>query len=187
MGASTGSTKDEGWEVVYHEAAPRLYGFFYSHTSGDATLAEDLVQETFVSAIESNTSFDAARGDYWPWLWTIARRRLAEAMRKQYRTGPTPSFEETESALAKACDSEPLPPEILQRKETRLRIGSVLASLSELHRSVLKLRYHDSRSVKDVAEELNRSEKATESLLARAREAFRGQFLEVAGEEEEVT
>ena len=44
-----------------------------------------------------------------------------------------------------------------------------------------------SRSVKEMAKALNRSEKATESLLARAREAFRGQFLEVAGEEEDVT
>ena len=73
--------------------------------------------------------------------------------------------------------------EILQRKETRLRIGSALASLSEAHRSVLRLKYDEGRSVQEIAQTLGRSEKAVESLLTRAREAFRDQFLALLDEE----
>jgi len=173
-----GRADEAWWEAVYHEAAPRLYTFFYAHTSGNVTLAEDLVHETFVSAIANKTGFDETRGNCGPWLWSIARRRLADALRAQYRGGPELSFEEIERALAGACDSHPLPPEILERKETRLRIGSALASLSEPHRSVLRLKYEESRSIREIAGALGRSEKATESLLTRAREAFRSQFLE---------
>jgi RNA polymerase sigma-70 factor (ECF subfamily) len=57
--------------------------------------------------------------------------------------------------------------------EERQAINAALDQLSGEHRIALLLRYLDGLSVREVARALGRSESATESLLVRAREAFR--------------
>lgn len=172
------------WESVYHEAAPQLYRFFFAYTRGDVALAEDLVQETFVSAISSHHRFNPKRAGFRTWLWTIARRRLSDALRQRSRGGPIVPFEQIEHALAHVIDSNPLADEMLSRQETGLRIGGVLNSLSEAHQSLLRQKYFDDRSVREIAEAMGKTEKAVESLLTRAREAFSRQFAKLESDED---
>jgi RNA polymerase sigma-70 factor (ECF subfamily) len=63
----------------------------------------------------------------------------------------------------------------------RIIAESVLARLSEQHRTVLALRYMDDCSVGECAELIGRSVHATEALLVRARRAFRSQYPESEG------
>ncbi len=164
------------FESLYKEHAPRMYGFFYAYTSGDHDLAKDLVQDTFYSALKKWQRFNSNKGSIETWLWTIARRHLIDACRKRKRLGYPPPFEEIEKALFQAIDSRPLPDEILERKEARLRIGGVLASLPNGYREVLKRKYLDHQSMREIAIGLDKSEKAVESMLTRARESFRCAF-----------
>jgi RNA polymerase sigma-70 factor (ECF subfamily) len=80
-------------------------------------------------------------------------------------------------------DGGPLPEEILALKGTRLRVVEALAVLPDDYRRALVARYADQRSVGDVAKLLGRNYKATESLLGRARTAFRAAFLAESEEE----
>lgn len=61
------------------------------------------------------------------------------------------------------------------------RAGEVLASLPAQYRSVLVLRYLDDLGVPECADLLGRSVRATESLLARARNAFRSAYEQSGG------
>lgn len=173
------------WEALYRESAPRLYYFFYAYTRGDAPLAEDLVQETFLSALDGEGRFDPRRANLRTWLWTIARRRLADALRCRGRGGPLLPFEAIEQALARVADSSPPADELLALEETRLRIGGALALLPEDYQAVLRGKYLEDQTVRELALVLGRSEKAVESLLTRAREAFGRQFAQSGPDEDE--
>jgi DNA-directed RNA polymerase specialized sigma24 family protein len=59
------------------------------------------------------------------------------------------------------------------RRATRVRVVQALAFLTDDYRRALIARYADERSVDEVARMLGRTYKAAESLLARARDAFR--------------
>ena len=48
---TSNSMNETWWECVYQELAPRLYAYFYSYSRGDASLAEDLLQEQAVKAL----------------------------------------------------------------------------------------------------------------------------------------
>jgi RNA polymerase sigma-70 factor (ECF subfamily) len=60
--------------------------------------------------------------------------------------------------------------------ETRDAVETAMAQLPADQRLALLFRYLDGLSVREVAEAIGRSEKATESLLARGRESFRRAF-----------
>ena len=68
-------------------------------------------------------------------------------------------------------------------------VGAAMASLQPAYRLVLDLKYVSGLSVKEIAERLQKTPKAVESSLTRAREAFQKVFklivkghLELAGE-----
>ena len=71
-------------------------------------------------------------------------------------------------------DSEVHQPEfILEKDKVRDKIESAFKSLPDLYRKVLKLRYEEKFSVKEIAIMIDMSFKATESLIFRARQSFK--------------
>jgi RNA polymerase sigma-70 factor (ECF subfamily) len=146
------------------DVAPIVYGFVFARVAGNEPVAEDLVQETFVEAMRSASSF---RGDsaLSTWLCAIARRRLArhyEAERRQ---------EATQHGLRLVGDGgETGDEDEVDRHDEVVR---ALARLSAAHRQVLVMKYLDDRSVNEIAAELGRNSVQVQSLLQRARDALR--------------
>lgn len=67
--AATGS--DRAFEELYRRHARRLQGFFFRQTGGDAELAADLTQDTFLRAYDSRQRWQTGQ-QVAPWLFTIA-------------------------------------------------------------------------------------------------------------------
>jgi DNA-directed RNA polymerase specialized sigma24 family protein len=65
-------------------------------------------------------------------------------------------------------------------------VNEVLCLLPERYRRVLMMKYVDMRSVREIARSDGQSEKAVESLLGRARAAFRERFRSACVESEGV-
>lgn len=157
--------------ALYDDALPVVYGYFVRRC-GDRGTAEDLTSETFLAACE--TARDAARRKdpppiAVPWLLGVARHKLADHYRRRHDRFTDPVAEVPEPADAiDDWDAE----------LDRLVAESVLARLSETHRTVLVLRYMDDCSVDECAELIGRTVHATEALLVRARKAFRQQYPE---------
>jgi RNA polymerase sigma-70 factor (ECF subfamily) len=159
-----------GWAVfvdAYRASMPAVYRYLYRGTGGDVGLAEDLTQATFLVALRA---FKAGRADClsMPWLRVVARSRLVDHYRKRSR-------EETKLSVigGRRGDDVELPGD--------LSVPEALAALRTLpasQRAALVLRYLDDLPVADVAAALGRSVRATESLLVRAREAFRTAYEE---------
>lgn len=152
-------------EVIFSAEVRSIFGFL-EHRSGNRAVAEDLTAQTFEAAIER---FDAGRGEEVTpaWLRTVARRRLVDHWRSlgaQRRRHARLILEYRETAP---------PPD-----DPDSEVDIALASLPIRQRAVLLLRYVDDLSVSEVAETLELTYKATESLLVRARRSFAQAYAE---------
>lgn len=141
---------------------------FILRRCGDRALAEDLASDVFLRAVRETK---AARAAVTPaWLTTVARNRLVDHWRSKAR----------EDRRVRLAWSDPGPDEWID-DDTPFEpeaVGKVMRALAPDHQAVLSLRYLDDLSVPEVAEVLGRSVHATESLLARARRAFRTSYVE---------
>lgn len=151
-----------------------LYDFIHWRVGSDRALAEDVVQETMLVAVDRLASFDG-RSSFHTWLCGIARNKL-RAHRRKRRAVPVADLlletdDEIDAILAR-IDSEPLPDEVLERAETQELVGAALSSLPADYREALVGKYVEGRSVRELARRRDGSEKAAESLLGRARLAF---------------
>jgi RNA polymerase sigma-70 factor (ECF subfamily) len=159
-----------GW---YEATLPRVYAFLASRCGGPGPLAEELTQQTFVEAVRRRQSFDG-RSDVVTWLCAIARHKLADHFRRLER--------EERRRLRMVSEAGPAGDQATgpwQGAERRDAIESALARLPAAQRAALVFRYLDGLSIREVAMELERSESATESLLARARQSFERSYEEV--------
>jgi RNA polymerase sigma factor (sigma-70 family) len=83
-------------------------------------------------------------------------------------------------SLYAMLESEPFGDDLLARAETREMVNATMAQLPPHYGAALEAKYLRGRSVREIASSLGTSAKAAESLLSRAREAFRATFLALA-------
>ena len=165
---------------LYDEHVDGLYAFVFYRVGGDASLAEDVVQETFTRALRQRADYDPARGSIASWLSTLSRNVIRDQLRA-YRRGDqlAASWEQIDHSLGQifaALAEAPLPGEVLQRNETRDLVHMAIANLPETYRTALTRKYIDGDSTEQLAAALGLSPEAAKSLLARARRAFRQAF-----------
>jgi RNA polymerase sigma-70 factor (ECF subfamily) len=168
-GEIAAAVDDEQLLGVFDRALAEVYGYLL-HRCRTKALAEDLTSETFLGALDSIRRGYVGEVTV-AWLVGIARHKLADHWRR----------EEREQRHLAAVASEPPGPDRAVHVEPELGI-EVLSWLSPNQRAALVLRHVDGLSVPEVAELLGRSVHATETLLVRARAAFRARYLEAKEE-----
>jgi RNA polymerase sigma-70 factor (ECF subfamily) len=118
------------------------------------------------------------------WLCSIARHKIVDHLRRQGRR-PSEVFSDLpENQLSKLSSSSPLPEDVVLHSSTKTRVVEVLTMLPDEYRDVLVARYADGKSVGEVAQIIGKSYKATESLLSRARVAFKANLSRMEDEAE---
>jgi RNA polymerase sigma-70 factor (ECF subfamily) len=152
---------DLAFRAWYDAALPRVHAYLFHRCGRDPWLAEELTQQTFVEALRAYGRFDA-RADPVTWLIGIARHRLVDHYRRGERE------RRRAAALADAGTPPPIEPMAMPDE-----VDAALAQLPALQRAVLVLHYMDGLSVREIARSISKSEAATTSLMARARDAFR--------------
>lgn len=160
-----------------------LYEFAHWRVGRDRAAAEDVVQDTFLVALQRLDSFDG-RSSLHTWLCGIARNRIRMARRKRAPLALADVLADADPEvfdLLAELESDELPEWALEREETRALVGATLSSLSPDYREALLQKYVEGLSVKDMAARAGRSPKATESRLTRARVAFTRVFTVLNG------
>jgi len=149
--------------ALYDEAAPPVYRYLFRMCAGCTTLAEDLTQETFLTALGR---FETGRGGEVsvPWLMVVARNKLLEHHRRVGRE---------DRRLKRVFAREAERVSTADRTVSRAEAIGLLQQLPQDQRIALALRYAEDLEVADVASAMGRSVRATESLLARARRTLR--------------
>lgn len=162
-------------EFVAH-CADWLYPFVRNRVMPREEVVEDLIQEIVLAAWQALPSF---RGDanLRSWVMGIARHKLEDYYRKRLQALEVP--EEDESLLEPVIT--PVVEEQLDSAKLRERVQETLASLPEAYALALRWRYRDEKSVREIAQLAGKTEKATERLLARARQNFRKRWSHARG------
>jgi RNA polymerase sigma-70 factor, ECF subfamily len=162
---------------VWNDAVDRhlheVYGFVFHLVGGDRALAEDLNQETWLAAIDGIDQCDAARGSFRNWLFGIARRRVALHYRRRAVMGNPASLSNPFDEVAELGDVSVLPEDVIEQVEQSSVVRAAILVLPEERRKVLLWKYVEGLSVAAIAGRMERTAKAVESLLSRAREQLR--------------
>lgn len=154
--------------------ADQVYGYVQWRLIPRMDVVDDLVQEIFMAAWENLSKF---RGDssLQNWIIGIARHKVENHYRNCLREVQLPGDEED-------LESQPVDlfglEESFSRQEREDRVRETLAKLPEPYSVVLLWRYWEKRSLRDIAVETGKTEKAIERLLARARNQFRKKWNE---------
>lgn len=152
--------------ALFEQHHDRVYRFLLAR-SGSAQVAEDVASDTFTDVARMCAS---GRGGEITeaWLMTVARRRLVDswrgAERHRRRVQRVSQLRPKVGAAADAGHDD--------------LVVAALQSLADRQRLALTLRYLDDLSVAEVAEHLEMTYRAAESLLARARKSFERAYRE---------
>ena len=156
---------EQAWCALYAAAFDGFRAYVHWHCGGLSDLADEVVQETWLVAVRRIRSFAPESGSFAGWLRGIAANVLRNHLRRYvYSNG---WLRTNVSAATEPADAQ------VQRREEAERIARALAELPEHYEAVLRAKYLDGQSVVDIAAERGESPKAVESLLSRARRAFR--------------
>lgn len=154
------------WRAWYAEYFDRLAAYVRWRCGGLLDIADDAIQETWLTAVKRLRSFDPAKGPFFAWLRGIAANAIRNALRARRRQGrrcqPLESGNETATKPPDAA--------AVERAE---RVADTLAMIPEHYEAVLRAKYLDQMTVEEIARTRQESAKAVESLLTRARQAFR--------------
>ncbi len=160
--------------VLYEHYADPLFAFIYHHLDAPRSDVEEIWSETWLAALRSIKSY-RGQSRLFTWLCSLARHKIADYCRKQRRHAQIFSTVPTE-VIEATMDDSPLPERILADRAVRARVVETLMALPDDYRTALVAQYANEQSVGQIAQQLGKSYKATESLLSRARAAFRAAY-----------
>jgi RNA polymerase sigma-70 factor (ECF subfamily) len=136
--------------------------------TGDHHLAEDVVQESFVKALDSLGSLrEPEKFRYW--FGGLVRSKSLDCLRRRRAHGTIPLEDTGESGVSR---ESPVEAE-LERDELRERILEAIVDLPEQDRLVVVLKHLEGLSYREIAELLETTVSAVESRLFRARQTLR--------------
>jgi RNA polymerase sigma-70 factor (ECF subfamily) len=168
---------EAAFRAFFETYFPRVYRFALPRLGNDAEACKEVVQSTLIKAMRALAGF---RGDaaLFSWLCQICRRQIADYLRANKRHSQnvvliddTPGLREALEAIAAPAADEPL--QGYGTAETRRLVQSVLDRLPSRYGDVLEWKYIEGRSVEEIGDLLGVGQTAAQSLLARARTAFR--------------
>jgi RNA polymerase sigma-70 factor (ECF subfamily) len=170
---------------------PRLYRFALARLDRDKETARDVVQQTFCNAIERLESYRGEAALY-TWFCQICRNVITDHYRRRQRgearevlLEDQPNVRAILEALAAPTDDEP--DTGVWRQQVHRVVEATLDALPGHYGEVLEWKYLDGHSVEEIARRLELGPKAAESLLTRARVAFRTAITDLAGTSDELT
>lgn len=157
-----------------------LYRFAQSRVAGDRELTREIAQTTLCKAL---AKLDTYRGDasLFTWLCACCRNEILMHVRSRWSAPdeveledgvePTPGYRPDRPRDGRA-DAEVA----LLRREAAERVHLALDLLPGHYARVLEWKYLESLPVREIATRLGLGPKAAESLLTRARQAFRAAY-----------
>ena len=155
---------------------PGLYRFAVARLRGDSELARDIVQTTACKALGKLETY---RGEapLFTWLCACCRNEILMHFRRMSRSPGLVALGEDDSGADFEIQAPGDPPEgALARKEEARRVHTVLDLLPPKYARALEWKYLDRLPVEEIAGRLRLGAKAAESLLTRARRAFRERY-----------
>jgi len=147
-------------------------------------VVQDVVQGTFEKVIPKLANF-RGESQLLTWMCSFCRYEIAAYWRSVKKHSPEIELVEdspdVRAGLERLAALESGPEAELERREVTGQVRETLSLLPAHYDKVLSWKYMHGLSVREIAERLDTSPKAAESMLTRARQAFRDGFAAVVG------
>lgn len=136
-------TQDEGaFGQLFAHFAPRVKAFLMK-SGADAGLAEECAQDVMATLWQKSHLFDPARASAATWIFTIARNRRIDLLRKQRRPEP--------EDLAWGGEAEPDQADVLAMQQESQQLVEAIAHLPEKQRDLIERAYFSDLSHTEIA------------------------------------
>jgi len=168
---------ESAFKQIFDDYFPRLFRYALARLDGDQEEAREMVQQTFCRAFER---LDSYRGEasLYGWMCRICRNAIIDAARKRKREFHDLPHQDADLSMQDIVDAlhapaSDQPEHEAARMNLKVLISSALDHLPPRYGDVLEWKYIEELSVAEIADRLAIGPKAAESLLTRARHAFR--------------
>ena len=168
---------DDAFKRFFDDYFPRLFRFVLRRADRDTEAARDVVQSTLLKGVQK---LDSYRGEasLFTWFCQIARHEFSDQLTKARAQDRTlvalendPSVRATLESMQWAVESEP--DEALQRDQATDLVHAALDYLPQRYARLLEMKYVEDLPVENIAKQMGVTTISVQSLLARARNAFR--------------
>ncbi|OGO63369.1 MAG: hypothetical protein A2030_05385 [Chloroflexi bacterium RBG_19FT_COMBO_50_10] len=158
LGKHSEASDPDAFTELYHRYLPGIYRYHLART-GHIQEAEDLTAQTFLTALESITSF-RGQGSFSSWLFGIASHKLADHFRHSQVELPLEEAEHLHSLI-------PLPEEAALQHLELARVAQVLRLITPERAEALVLCLFGGLSLAEAAQSVGKSESAVKMLVHR--------------------
>jgi RNA polymerase sigma factor (sigma-70 family) len=162
------------FQRVFNEYHQKIYNFLIIKTNGDSFTADEIFSDTFYSALKSSHTIKNP-DKVFSWLLLIAKRRFIDHLRKKYKKKESETDEGIDDQTHYKKDQE-------DDNEKAILLNIALENIKPEYGKLLKLKYIENKSQKEISEILNKTESSIESLLFRAREMLKKEIKKVIKE-----
>ena len=137
----------EAFACLFQHFAPRLKSWLMK-AGATATVAEDFAQDTLLTVWRKADLFDSRKARAATWIFTIARNRRLDALRRDARALPVPELELTSG------EEPQRPDDILSGFQDAVRVREAMATLPPEQVEVLRMAYYLENPHSEIAQRL---------------------------------
>jgi RNA polymerase sigma-70 factor (ECF subfamily) len=127
----------QAFEIVFDRHSGAAFSLAY-RMCGRQAMAEDIVQEAFVSLWRSGARYDATRGSVRTWVLSVVRNRAIDAFRRESAKG---SRDVSEEGIAERMAAPELTDTEVERRDEARQVRKALVELPPDQRQVIELAY----------------------------------------------
>jgi len=141
------TTVDAAYDRWVRTALDRYEGpliRYAARITGDLEQARDVVQDTFLRLCKAERA--RLEDHVGEWLFTVCRNRALDVVRKERRMSQLTEAQETQVA-----SSDPSPSAVAERREAAGRVVRQLETLSNNQQEVIRLRFQNGMSYKEIS------------------------------------
>ena len=158
---------EQQWLKIYRETVHPLYGYMVKRTGGNRELTEDIVQESYLRALD-NWKRKTLPDSPTAWLKRVARNILIDYLRQKRWDN------KTDLERHSSTDNQ-----TLKDQFKSLELFLAISSLGRKKAKILEAFYYDGMSVREIANVMDISERAVEGQLRRARQSLKSLLPEI--------
>ncbi len=138
------------FEVIFDRHSSAAFSLAY-RMCGRPAMAEDIVQESFVSLWRSSAAYDAARGSVRTWVLSVVRNRAIDAFRRESAKATS---DLDEQRVAERLPAPELTDREVERRDDARQVRDALKGLPADQRQVIELAFFGGFSHSQIAEML---------------------------------
>ena len=141
--------QDRGaFAALFTQFAPRIKAYV-QRMGAEPRMAEDIAQDVMLIVWRRASQFDPAKAGVSTWIFTIARNRRIDVVRRERR----PEFDATDHLVAP--EAEPQPDENVETAREHKRMHDAISTLPHDQAKLLRLAFIEDKSHSVIAEDLN--------------------------------